>query len=243
MNLPILLYRKITDENERMDDNFSISLADFKSQMEFLKSSGYTSISQNDLLNHVTNKKRLPPKSIMITFDNSYECLLSVVKPVLDSAGFKAVVFVASKSIGMYNFWDNPDEKTRVPCLDKNSLLSLIKQGWEIGSHSLTHAHLTKITEEKIIKEIYGSKFDLEQILQTNVISFAYPYGEYNDAIKNIVIKAGYKLGFSITSPSFTVTGDPFMMRRILIQKSDSMDLFKRKISNLDLLYRGMTKK
>jgi peptidoglycan/xylan/chitin deacetylase (PgdA/CDA1 family) len=243
MNIPILLYHKITNEKEMRDDVFSISLADFKSQMEFLKSRGYTSISQNDLLNHIINKKRLAPKSIMITFDDSSESLLSVAKTVLDNTGFKPIVFVASKSVGMYNFWDNPDEKTRVPCLDKNSLLTLIKQGWEIGSHSLTHAYLMKITEEKIIKEIYGSKFDLEQILHTNVISFAYPYGEYSDAIKNIVIKAGYKLGFSITSPSFTVTGDQFLIRRVLIQKSDSVDVFKRKISNLDLLYRGMTKK
>lgn len=243
MNLPILLYHKITYDNERTNDNFSISLSDFKNQIEFLKNKNYESITQNDLLNSLTNKTKLPKKSIMITFDDSYESLLTLAKPILENAGFKATVFVVSKSIGMYNFWDNPDEKSKVPCLDKNSLLSLVKDGWEIGSHSLTHAHLAKITEDKAIKEIYGSKFDLEQSLKIGILSFAYPFGEFNAKIKELVIKAGYKLGFSITSNSLTVTSDPFLLRRILIKRTDTFADFIRKISGWYLMYRGVMKK
>ena len=243
MNLPILLYHKIINDNENTDDNLSISLSAFKNQIEYLKARNYNTITQNDLLNYLNKKIKLPKKSIIITFDDAYEDLITLAKPILDNAGFKAVVFVVSKSIGIYNFWDNPDEKNKIKCLNKNELLSLIKDGWEIGSHSLTHAHLLKITEDKIIKEIYGSKFDLEQTLQINILSFAYPFGEYNDNIKNFVKKAGYKLGFSIVSPAFSVLSDPFLIRRILIKKSDTFDDFKRKISGWYLLYRGIMKK
>lgn len=243
MTIPILLYHKVIKDNEAANDNFCISLSSFKSQMEFIKNKDFTSISQNDLINHIIYKNKLPPKSIMITFDDAHENLLSLAKPVLDNFGFKGIVFVVSKSIGMYNFWDNPDEKNKIPCLDKNSLTFLIKEGWCIGSHSLTHAHLLKITNDKIIREIYGSKFDLEQSLQTNINSFAYPYGEWNNSIKSFVIKAGYKLGFSITSPSLTITGDPFLIRRVLIKNSDSFSAFKRKISGWYIFYRGIVKK
>ncbi len=243
MYLPILLYHKITNENDTTNDDFCISSSIFNKQMLFLKNKGYISISQKDLIDNLTNKNKLPEKSIMITFDDSYENIITIAKPILDNFCFKAIVFVVSKSIGMYNFWDNPDEKSKIPSLDKNALLSLLKDGWDIGSHSLTHAHLLKITEDKLIKEIYGSRFELEQTLQTNILSFAYPFGEYNNNIKNLVIKAGYKLGFSIISPSLTVTGDPFLIRRILIKRTDSMDDFKRKISSWYLLYRGMMKK
>ncbi|MCX7698064.1 MAG: polysaccharide deacetylase family protein, partial [Candidatus Goldbacteria bacterium] len=231
MNIPILLYHKIVNDHEKTDDNFSISISTFKNHIEYLKNKNYVTISLNELLNYLFSKTKLPKNCIIITFDDSYKNILTLAKPILDNVGFKATVFVVSKSIGLYNFWDNPDEQRKEPCLDKDELLSLIKSGWDIGSHSLTHAHFFKITEDKIIKEIYGSKFDLEQTLKTDILSFAYPFGEYNNKIREFVIKAGYKLGFSIISPALTVTGDPFLIRRILIKKSDSFEDFKRKIS------------
>jgi peptidoglycan/xylan/chitin deacetylase (PgdA/CDA1 family) len=243
MNLPVLLYHKIINDDEKANDNFSISLSTFKNQILYLKDKNYKTITHNDLLNFVYNKTKLPEKCIMITFDDAYKSIITLVKPILDSAGFKASVFVVSKAIGMYNFWDNPDDKNKVLCLDKDELLLLYKDGWDIGSHSLTHAHLLKISEDKIIREIYGSKFDLEQMLKININSFAYPFGEHNDKIKDFVIKAGFKLGFSIISAALTVTGDLFLIRRILIKNSDSFNDFKRKISGWYLLYRGIMKK
>lgn len=62
MNLSILLYHKITHDNEKTNDNFSISSSDFKNQIKYLKNKNYKTITQNDLLNIRPNKTKFPEK-------------------------------------------------------------------------------------------------------------------------------------------------------------------------------------
>jgi peptidoglycan/xylan/chitin deacetylase (PgdA/CDA1 family) len=98
---------------------------------------------------------------------------------LLDKFGFKGTFFITTENIR--------EEQIRaadVRCLSTYH---------EIGSHTLTHPDLTKITEEVAVNEIFRSKSILENLIDKEVQSFCYPYGRYNPSIVDIVRKAGYR--------------------------------------------------
>ena len=75
------------------------------------------------------------------------------------------------------------------PVMTTEMLTSLKSSGWEIGSHTRTHPNLTELPDFQVNAELRISKKRLEEILNTNIVSLAYPYGAYNNRIKSIAAK------------------------------------------------------
>lgn len=93
--------------------------------------------------------------------------------------------------------------------LSPQDLLSISKD-FEIGGHTITHPHLTKIPISQADDEIARSKSYLEELLQQEVAAFCYPYGDYNDKIKGLVEKNGYKLARTTKRYAFNIPQDIF---------------------------------
>jgi hypothetical protein len=96
------------------------------------------------------------------------------------------------------------------------------EQGIEFGAHSRTHADLTKLSEADCRTEIIGSKNDLADLLGSPIVSFAYPYGEYNDAVRNIV-REQFDLGLSTLEGINYLRTDPYLLRRACTRPSDGL--------------------
>lgn len=75
--------------------------------------------------------------------------------------------------------------------MSREEMKSLSKQ-FEIGGHTLTHATLTELSKEEMHKEISHGKEKLESIC-SEIISFAYPRGQYNRQVIESVKKSGFK--------------------------------------------------
>lgn len=228
---PILLYHHIKENTGEND--FSVSVETFDRQMKYLKEKGYKSIKFEDI--DKTNLK----KKFIITFDDGYNDIYFNILPVLKKYGFTATVFLVVDCIGKTNMWDNTGDKI----LTYSQINELVEQGFSIGSHTLTHPHLTRITIEECIREIKNSKIILEDKFKVEVKTFSYPYNEVNDKIKDIVEKAGYNFACAISTKSKSVLADKFAIRRVYVKTSDTMLDFKRKISRLYLYYRGLFRK
>jgi len=93
--------------------------------------------------------------------------------------------------------------------LDSEDILSISKD-FEIGGHTITHPHLTTVTTSRADEEISQSKAYLEELLQQAVTAFCYPYGDYNDEVKDLVKKHGYKLARTTRRYAFDITEDVF---------------------------------
>jgi len=124
----------------------------------------------------------LPPRSLVITFDDGYRSVYEQAFPVLEHYGMCATVFL---TVGEET---SAEPTRRLPSLHGRPMLSwseireMHSAAIGVGAHTLTHADLTKAPENRIEVEICQSKAIIENALGTPVASFAYPYGRFDQA-------------------------------------------------------------
>lgn len=181
----------------------------FKRQLFLLKRFGYNTPP----LNHITFNK----KDILLTFDDGYKDFSENALPIIKNFGFRAVVFVVADLVGSYNQWDWQKLNIKKQLMDWKDIDYILKQGVEIGSHTLTHPFLTKISPQEAYREIEFSKKKLEDKLGVEISSFCYPYGDYNTTIRDMVEKAGYRYAFTTKNGSFNKEDDPYQIKRATV--------------------------
>lgn len=223
--VPILVYHKIgvPPKGERHPDTY-VTVDSFALQMRFLSMLGYQTVLPSQIWNAKRSGGRLPPKPILLTFDDGCTSVLEHALPELERHRFVATVFMVAEGMGRPAFWDGPLTSERRG-LTARELRELIDWGWEIGAHTLSHPKLTEIGIEDAQREIVGSKQALEDVLGREVPWFAYPYGNYNDQLKEQVMNADYKLAFG------TETGDGSLYavpRRIISGRAHFLRFFCR---------------
>ncbi|MDQ3180906.1 MAG: polysaccharide deacetylase family protein [Acidobacteriota bacterium] len=181
--IPVLTYHSI-DESSSV---ISTGAATFRGQMKFLKEADFNVISLSNLIKNFSENKKLPAKTIVLTFDDGFQNFYATAFPVLAECGFTATVFLVADHCEKYNDWDG-----NLPTIELSRLMTwneikeLHHHGIEFGAHSLTHPDLTKIPLEQVRRELGESKTVIEDKLGSAVETFAYPYGKFNAAVKRL---------------------------------------------------------
>lgn len=218
--VPILMYHHVRNYNEPNDTigtNLSVSPENFKAQIKYLKDNGFTTITFADFLGFPT--KKLPDKPIILTFDDGYNDAYTSAYAELKQNGQVGVFYVISGFIG------------RSDSLTATQIKEMSDGGMEIGSHSIDHPDLTKITSLKLKNELQESKNSLEKISGKSITSFCYPSGAHNTAVDTAVKNAGY-LSATTTSNSISTTSkNKFFLPRLRINPTDSLTKFASKIT------------
>lgn len=132
---------------------------------------------------------------VFLTFDDGMLDLFYHAFPIADSLGIKGIIFVVAGYLDRYNLWDSTFGFPRKH-LGINELRSLSKMGWLIGSHSMTHRDLRRLSHSELLKEVRDSKALLEDVLGVEVTLFSYPFGLADKRVSNALKEAGYKGGF-----------------------------------------------
>lgn len=220
--LPVLMYHHIGLSTAGTNQSFTVTPGQFERQLRWLKRRGYTTVSPADWLAYVLEGKALPKKPLLLTFDDAYADLAEYCFPLLEKYGFTAVVFVPTADIGGTNTWDRPIWPEPHRILSAEQILHWAGRGIEFGAHSRTHPDLTKLSVAECKAEIVGSKSDLAALLARPVVSFAYPYGEYNDAVRDLV-REEFDLAFSTEEGMNNLRSDRHLLRRIYIGPNDSL--------------------
>ena len=181
--IPILTYHSIDESGSVISTKSDI----FRKQIKFLSEAGYKTISLETLGKHLRGQIDLPPKTIVLTFDDGFQNFYTTAFPILSEYNFTATVFLITDYCGTFNDWSG-----NLPGLERSNLMNwdeireLSNAGIEFGAHSLSHADLTRISTKAACHEIIGSKTAVEERLGKVVTAFAYPYGSYNTTIKRI---------------------------------------------------------
>lgn len=170
---------------------------------------------------------------LAVTFDDGYRDNYQVVFPLLREFGIPATFFLTVAQIG--RDWDFPHGP--YPGLSWEEVREMTGDPrMEIGSHGLQHRDLTLLPPEEAAEEITLSKKMLEENLALAVRFFSYPHGNYNQAVNDLVRRAGYRAAFSVVKSD----EDNFSRRRILISRRDNMFRFQLKLSPLYWPLRGI---
>lgn len=158
-------------------------------------------------------------KFAVITFDDGYADNLKNGFPILQKMKIPATVFVITDDVGKSEVaWSEAADDLPADLLTWEQLKYLQNEGWEIGSHSCRHIHLSRYPVAEQEESILLSIEEIRHNLGIEPISFAYPYGDYQPATKNILKSCGIKYAVTIkqaTSLRFSETTDCFELQRV----------------------------
>ncbi|MGZ4963104.1 MAG: polysaccharide deacetylase family protein [Limisphaerales bacterium] len=186
----VLMYHKIGKRPRGVRlKGLYVNPEQFERHVQELKDNGFGSATLSEL---ATATAPLANK-VVFTFDDGFRNVLDNAVTPLSKAGFKAIQFLVPNYLGKVNEWDLRDGEVPETLMDKIQVQDWLGAGHEIGSHSMTHASLTRLSVRDAREEIISSKKKLEDMFALPIVHFCYPYGNWNDAIRDVVIEAGYQ--------------------------------------------------
>jgi len=235
MRIPILCYHWFNDAEQpgqSVAPEFGISSAKFSKQMRYLAENGYTSISVDDLINYLERDSKLPPRPVLITFDDGYEDFYRYAYPALRENNLKATVFLITDYINGSNLWDQAAGEPPRPILSWSQIREMSDNGIEFGSHTCSHPSLDLQKAETIRRELEDSKKALEDGLGRRVDSIAYPYGNFNRMVKQIAAESGYREAFAvIRAESDLFDSRRYQLRRAFVHGDETMLAFRLRLT------------
>jgi len=229
----ILSYHSISNDSWR----FGVELEALKEQVLYLKKH-YVFLSLSDVSDFISGKREFDKPGVVITFDDGYEDILQT-KEFFKKQRIKPTLFLLADT----KHANYVELATGRPFLQKLDILSLVKEGWEIGSHSNTHANLASLSGEVLRREVISSKGHLERWLSLRVRFFAYPRGKYSAAVLACVREAKYDLGLTMDDGYIRVGSDVFTLPRVGVDRTHTFGEFQSSFSPSVVWFRRMVKK
>lgn len=169
----------------------TIAPDNFRTQMEYLRDNGFAVLRLEDVVKALRDGTELPAKTAVISFDDGYRSVYDTAFPLLKSFGWPFTVFVTTGQVSadpksLYASWEQ--------------LREMGIAGATLANHTITHLHMVQQLEgeteaawlQRLEAEITGAETAIEEQTGQHHKLLAYPYGEYNAAIKTLVARLGY---------------------------------------------------
>jgi peptidoglycan/xylan/chitin deacetylase (PgdA/CDA1 family)/glycosyltransferase involved in cell wall biosynthesis len=218
----VLAYHAIADlRHDPVLEKYGVPPERFGAQLDDLTRHGWRFISLDDLLGALAGGRIPPERSVLVTFDDAYECLQTTACPILEERGIPAVAFAVAERVGETNEWDRPIGAGVMRLVDARGLRSISGRGIEIGSHAVTHRPLNTIGPDEFERELKGSADILEALGLPRPRVLAYPHGEWSPAVASAAREAGYRAAFTVTPGVVRTGSDPWTLSRVEVVSED----------------------
>jgi len=217
----ILMYHSVADN----DIFFTVKPKMFVKQIAYLKEHGYNVISLEKLVDCLNSGKKIPSKTVILTFDDGYQDNYNNVFPILKKYNFSATIFLATGLVGQEI---NNAQNIPLKMLNWSQIRRMHNSGL-IGfqPHTVSHRKFNKITLDEIEKEIIDSKKIIEEKLNKKCAFFAYPRGLYGDEIIDILKNNEFKAARTVENGKVKRGDDLFKLKRISVNLATSFIQFK----------------
>lgn len=187
----------------------------FAAQMDQLAAHGLRGVGLAEAFDHREREGAFPRDAVALTFDDGYRSLLEAALPAMARHGHRGTVFLASGLVGL----SAREAGARNADLDRDMLGwdeagELLRCGWEIGSHSVSHPDLTQLDGAACERELGNSRAEIERRLGCAVTSLAYPYGRVDDRVRAAAARH-YRLACTTRLAHHRATGDPLRIDRV----------------------------
>lgn len=209
MPVPVLMYHSIATDATRKFRRFAVDPAEFAEQMDYLNGAGYRSVTAAELVGWMHGGP-LPPRPVVLTFDDAYTDFYSMALPVLRKHGFRATLYVPTAYVGATTRFNVSFGEQDRAVLSWQALADIAAEGIEVAAHSHAHPQLDRVPAEVISDEVGRSRCLLEDKLGLAVEGFAYPFGYWNRATRAAVATAGYRYAFAVAE-LMTAPGDDLL--------------------------------
>lgn len=245
VKVPILMYHHF-DTDEKNINDVTVKKSEFEKQIKYLKDSGYTAITLQDLVNFTENKKSLPKKPILIAADDGYKSNYEIMYPIIKKYGMKATIFVIgeriddadkpSNAIPKFN-WKEAKEMydSGLISFECHTYNSHEKGKTVDGDRGVFSSPLVNESKEefknRINKDINKNISVIQENLGYKPIGFAYPFGDYSSASEKILKENGIKFTFLAEGGKEKNVGKAYLLKRIPINGNDNINDFQKKVN------------
>ncbi len=243
--LPIIMYHSIVADDTKGGD-YSITKVNLEKDLMYLEDHGYTAIFTRDLVDYVQKGTPLPPKPVIITFDDGFLNNLTYGLPLLKKYNMKAVVSV----VGSYcqKFTDTPDPNPKYAYLTWNDIVIMKHSGYfEIENHSydmhsissarkgsrINKGESFKDYQNVFIADTFKNHYALIDNCRITPQAYTYPYGFYTSESTQILKNIGYKATYTCDEKPNYITRNPgclYGLSRYNRPNSMTTDQFMKKL-------------
>jgi peptidoglycan/xylan/chitin deacetylase (PgdA/CDA1 family) len=183
-----------------------VSRSDFSGQVDWLDSHGYEAVTLEQVEAAWYHGGTLPPKPIVISFDDGYRPQFTFALPQLRKHGWAGVLNLKAEGSDLYH----------------SNVEAMIRAGWELAAHTIHHLDLTELSPSQLREEVVGSRQILRHEYGVPVKDFCYPAGRFDQTVIAAVKAAGY-LGATTEVPGYATRDNPYELPRFEILRSSGV--------------------
>ena len=227
----VLCYHAVSAD---WDADLSVTPEALERQLGVLHAKGYRGTTFEEAVGS-------PParRTVAVTFDDAYRSVIRFARPILDALGWPGSVYVPTGFAGSerpmswpgIDHWaGSPHAQELVP-MSWDELRELAGSGWEVGSHTRTHPHLTQLDDAELERELHESRTECERQMGRPCTTIAYPYGDVDGRVVAAARAAGYRQGGAL--PAKHHRPRPLEWPRIGVYHADGDLRFRLKASPL----------
>ncbi len=203
----------------------------FRRQMALLAASGCTVLDLDAALAGLRGERPLPPRAVVLTFDDAYANFREHAMPVLAEHGFPAIVYAISAWLGRPMAWADPASgRVRPRLMTAAELREMRAAGLIIGSHTATHVKLAKLPAPQQQRELADSRAALEDAVGAPVRHLCYPFGSFDASAVDQAAAAGYLSAVTCLRGAATPADHPLVLPRKAISFGDNLIGFAWKL-------------
>ena len=221
-DLPILMFHytgPLPSDADVFRRDLTVSRALFEEQLASLADGDVETVTLDGLFEHLEGREPLPTRAVALTFDDGYADNYEVAFPLLQRYGTVGTFFVATGLIGQpgYMTWDQ--------------LAEMGAAGMAIEAHSISHADLTKIAPDQLVRELAAPKQELEARLGRPCRFLAYPAGRFDSAVIRATKAAGYTAAVTTQHGLPHTAAGPFELSRVRVRGTESVEQLVAKLT------------
>ena len=172
--------------------------AAFRKQMDWLDRQGYEAVTLERVEDAWYRGGTLPPKPIVLSFDDGYRPQYTFALPQLRKHGWPGLLNLKAEGSDLY----------------ESNVKAMLKAGWELAAHTINHSDLTTLEGEALEEEVAGSRKILQREYGVPVLNFCYPAGRFDETVIAAVEAAGFE-GATTEIPGFATRENPYELARI----------------------------
>jgi peptidoglycan/xylan/chitin deacetylase (PgdA/CDA1 family) len=201
--VPVLMYHAIRSAppGARLASLF-VQPNEFAAEISALRRAGDRAVTLQQVWDAWHGDAKLPRKPVVLSFDDGYPSQVAIALPVLRRVAWPGVLNLALDWIDDIG--------------GDGAIRRLIDAGWEIDSHSRTHADLTQVSAARLRDETAGARAELTRRFGVEANFFCYPSGRYDARVVAAVGKAGY-LAATTVKLGYARPADPFTLARVRV--------------------------
>jgi peptidoglycan/xylan/chitin deacetylase (PgdA/CDA1 family) len=202
--VPILMYHVIgVRPASAPNPTLWVTPTEFTAHVKGLRKAGYHAVTLRQVWDAWHHGAKLPRKPVVLSFDDGYGGQVRYALPTLAKRGWPGVL-----NLELHNLKDTGGTR---------AVRRMVRAGWEIDSHTLTHPDLTTVSAQQLRRELVVSRARLKRYFHQRVSFFCYPSGKFDATVVAAVKAAGYKAATTTQLGWARPGADPFALPRVRI--------------------------